>query len=77
MDHNTSTRHHAREMTAPNDLPLSRFTIVELNDAGMPAPLRLALSLAGKIAADLGATVLKLEPEGGDQKVPRGTTHLA
>jgi crotonobetainyl-CoA:carnitine CoA-transferase CaiB-like acyl-CoA transferase len=51
------------ENTAP---PLARFTIVELNDAGMPMPLRLAASLAGKIAADLGATVLKLEPPGGD-----------
>ncbi len=28
--------------------------------------LRLAASLAGKIAADLGATVLKIEPPGGD-----------
>ncbi len=52
-------------MNAAN-LPLSRFTIVELNEPGMPIPLRLAVSLAGKIAADLGATVLKLEPEEGD-----------
>ena len=53
-------------MSAFPALPLSRFTVVELNEAGMPMPLRLAVSLAGKIAADLGATVLKLEPEGGD-----------
>lgn len=53
-------------MSASPSLPLSRFTIVELNEAGMPIPLRLAVSLAAKIAADLGATVLKLEPEDGD-----------
>ena len=47
-------------------LPLSRFTVIEVNDAGVPLPLRLAASLAGKIAADLGATVLKIEPPGGD-----------
>jgi crotonobetainyl-CoA:carnitine CoA-transferase CaiB-like acyl-CoA transferase len=47
-------------------LPLSRFTVVELNEPAMPVPLRLAVSLAGKIAADLGATVLKLEPAEGD-----------
>ena len=53
-------------MSENTALPLARFTIVELNDAGVPLPLRLAASLAGKIAADLGATVLKLEPEDGD-----------
>ena len=47
-------------------LPLARFTIVEINDAEIPLPLRLAASLAAKIAADLGATVLKIEPKGGD-----------
>jgi crotonobetainyl-CoA:carnitine CoA-transferase CaiB-like acyl-CoA transferase len=47
-------------------LPLARFTVVEVNDAGIPLPLRLATSLAGKIAADLGADVLKIEPLGGD-----------
>jgi len=49
-----------------SDLPLQRFTILEVNDAGVPLPLRLAASLAGKIAADLGATVLKIEPPDGD-----------
>lgn len=50
----------------PQTLPLARFTIVEVN-AGQVAPcLRLATSLAGKIAADLGADVLKIEPPGGD-----------
>lgn len=47
-------------------LPLSRFTVVEVNDALVPLCLRLATSLAGKIAADLGADVLKIEPPGGD-----------
>lgn len=53
-------------MTAPDDLPLQRFTLVEVNDRDVPLCLRLATSLAGKIAADLGATVLKIEPPGGD-----------
>ncbi|MEI6202615.1 MAG: CoA transferase, partial [Enhydrobacter sp.] len=53
-------------MTSPDALPLQRFTIVEVNDRDVPLCLRLAASLAGKIAADLGATVLKIEPPGGD-----------
>lgn len=48
------------------DLPLARFTIVEVNDRDVPLCLRLATSLAGKIAADLGAVVLKIEPSDGD-----------
>ncbi len=47
-------------------LPLARFTVVEVNDAAVPLCLRLATSLAGKIAADLGADVLKIEAPGGD-----------
>lgn len=47
-------------------LPLARFTIIEVNDADVPLCLRLATSLAAKIAADLGADVLKIEPPGGD-----------
>src|SRR6187455_1082756 len=53
-------------MSPPDDLPLARFTVLEVNDRNMPTCLRLAASLAGKIAADLGATVLKIEPSGGD-----------
>ena len=49
-----------------DSLPLQRFTIVEVNDADVPLCLRLATSLAAKIAADLGADVLKIEPPGGD-----------
>ena len=47
-------------------VPLARFTVLEVNDRGVPLCLRLATSLAGKIAADLGATVLKIEPSDGD-----------
>jgi crotonobetainyl-CoA:carnitine CoA-transferase CaiB-like acyl-CoA transferase len=53
-------------MSSSDALPLARFTIVEVNDRDVPLCLRLAASLAGKIAADLGATVLKIEPPGGD-----------
>ncbi len=53
-------------MTSSDALPLQRFTIVEVNDRDVPLCLRLASSLAGKITADLGATVLKIEPPGGD-----------
>lgn len=49
-----------------DSLPLQRLTIVEVNDAGVPLCLRLATSLAAKIAADLGADVIKIEPPGGD-----------
>ena len=53
-------------MTEASSQPLARFTIVEVNDAKVPFCLRLATSLATKIAADLGADVLKIEPTGGD-----------
>lgn len=74
-------------MSTSDTLPLQRFTVVEINDRtenGTEAPLclRLAVSLAGKIAADLGATVLKIEPPGGDPvrrappTLPRGGSAL-
>lgn len=47
-------------------MPLAGFKIVEVNDANVPLCLRLATSLAAKIAADLGADVLKIEPPEGD-----------
>lgn len=47
-------------------LPLARFTIVEVSDPDVPTCLRLATALAGKISADLGAKVVKVEPPGGD-----------
>lgn len=53
-------------LTEATALPLSRFRVVEVNDVSVPLCLRLATSLAGKIAADLGADVLKVEPPGGD-----------
>lgn len=46
--------------------PLDGTTILEIDGPHTPLCLRLATSLAGKIAADLGARVLKLEPAGGD-----------
>ena len=52
---------------SPTDtLPLARFTVLEVNDRDVPLCLRLSTSLAAKIAADLGATVLKIEPPDGD-----------
>lgn len=53
-------------MSPPDTLPLARFTVLEVNDRDVPLCLRLATSLAAKIAADLGATVLKIEPPDGD-----------
>lgn len=46
--------------------PLSGVSILEVNNPAAPLAVRLAASLAGKIAADLGAGVVKLEPAGGD-----------
>jgi len=53
-------------MSPTDTLPLARFTVLEVNDRDVPLCLRLATSLAAKIAADLGATVLKIEPTDGD-----------
>ena len=53
-------------MSVTDTSPLARFTVVEVNDRDVPQCLRIATSLAGKIAADLGADVLKIEPPGGD-----------
>lgn len=46
--------------------PLAGVSILEVNNPAAPIAVRLAASLAGKIAADLGAAVVKLEPAGGD-----------
>lgn len=46
--------------------PLADATVIEVNAPDAPVCLRLAASLATKIAADLGARVLKLEPAAGD-----------
>jgi crotonobetainyl-CoA:carnitine CoA-transferase CaiB-like acyl-CoA transferase len=71
-----------RAMTEADPLPLARFTIVEVNDEKVPLCLRLATSLAAKIAADLGAQMIKIEPAGGDPVrrapplLPRGGSAL-
>ncbi len=46
--------------------PLDGTTILEIDGPDTPLCIRFATSLAAKIAADLGARVLKLEPLGGD-----------
>ena len=46
--------------------PLAGITVVEALSAACPLALRLSAALAGRIAADLGARVVKLEPSEGD-----------
>jgi crotonobetainyl-CoA:carnitine CoA-transferase CaiB-like acyl-CoA transferase len=76
-----------RAMTGVTDLPLAGFSLIEVNDGRVndrrvPLCLRLATSLAAKIAADLGADVLKIEPPDGDPvrqappRLPRGESAL-
>jgi crotonobetainyl-CoA:carnitine CoA-transferase CaiB-like acyl-CoA transferase len=52
--------------------PLDGITVTELYGFGCPLALRLAGSLAGRVAADLGARVVRLEARGGDplRRVP-------
>ncbi|HPU54337.1 MAG TPA: CoA transferase [Burkholderiaceae bacterium] len=46
--------------------PLAGLTLLESNAAVSPMALRLANSFAGRLFADLGARVIKLEPATGD-----------
>ncbi len=46
--------------------PLSGTTIVERVFPSTPLPTRLAIALAGRVAADLGGRVVVLEPPDGD-----------
>ncbi|HVY16957.1 MAG TPA: CoA transferase [Rhodopila sp.] len=46
--------------------PLAGTTIIEALSADCPLALRLSVGFAGRLAADLGATVVKLEPPDGD-----------
>ena len=46
--------------------PLAQFRIVEVNAPDAPVMTRLATAMAGKIAADLGAELIKIEPASGD-----------
>jgi crotonobetainyl-CoA:carnitine CoA-transferase CaiB-like acyl-CoA transferase len=52
--------------------PLKGTRVVEAVDVAAPLHIRLAISMAGKIAAELGADVTALEPPGGDpiRKLP-------
>lgn len=52
--------------TDPRAGPLQGLTLIESNAPGSPLCLRLANGLATRIAADLGARVVKLEPADGD-----------
>jgi len=47
--------------------PLAGATIVERVLPSTPLPTRLAVALAGRVAADLGARVVVVEPPGGDR----------
>ncbi len=46
--------------------PLDGVTLLETSSAACPLALRLAISMAGRIAADLGADVVKVEAGDGD-----------
>jgi crotonobetainyl-CoA:carnitine CoA-transferase CaiB-like acyl-CoA transferase len=52
-------------MTQP-PAPLDGITVIEAASPDCPTALRLAAAFAGRIAADLGARVVKLEPPAGD-----------
>ncbi|MGY3587545.1 crotonobetainyl-CoA:carnitine CoA-transferase CaiB-like acyl-CoA transferase [Bradyrhizobium sp. USDA 4341] len=66
-----------------SDLPLAGLVILEIGNKLAPVCVRLATSLAGRIVADLGARVIKLEPPGGDPVrhkpplLPRGSAATA
>lgn len=46
--------------------PLNCFKVIEVSASDAPLTTRLANAMAGKIAADLGATVIRVEPPDGD-----------
>ncbi len=52
--------------------PLEGIRLIEASDSDAPLHIRLAISMAGKIACELGADVTVIEPHGGDpiRKLP-------
>ncbi|WP_426413362.1 CoA transferase [Bradyrhizobium ganzhouense] len=60
------TKNSAQTAVLKNIKPLEGTVILEVGHAHAPLCLRLASSFAGKIASELGAKVIKLEPCGGD-----------
>jgi crotonobetainyl-CoA:carnitine CoA-transferase CaiB-like acyl-CoA transferase len=60
------TKNSASTAVTGNAKPLDGTVILEVGNAQTPICVRLATSFAGKIASELGAKVVKLEPFGGD-----------
>jgi crotonobetainyl-CoA:carnitine CoA-transferase CaiB-like acyl-CoA transferase len=58
----------AEQLYRPQHLtrPLAGITVVQVVSEGCGIALRLSVALAGRIAADLGADVVLVEPPGGD-----------
>jgi len=60
------TRESAPTAVPENIKPLGGTVVLEVGYAQAPVCIRLATSFAGKIASELGAKVVKLEPFSGD-----------
>jgi len=66
-NHKALMKNNIAPIAAFEDIkPLDGTVILEVGNARAPICLRLATSFAGKIASELGAKVVKLEPFGGD-----------
>ena len=66
-NHKALMKNNSAPTAAFEDIkPLDGTVILEVGNARAPICLRLATSFAGKIASELGAKVVKLEPFGGD-----------
>lgn len=60
------TKNSAPTPELNNSKPLEGSILLEVGNAQAPICIRLATSFAGKIASELGAKVVKLEPFSGD-----------